>query len=848
MGRPKRVYPELEQEQTPAQPQSPDYSHFNRDDFPNPDFYPGNLHLPVEKLNLEPRKKEVRAVDPLVGTAESNSVPNVPNDRMKAQLEADSLEGVLGKGFHTFEHAKPPPADAQYKIFDQGIAGPNFLRLSMYNIPSTSTLRERTGLPLGMLVTPFAEAEVPLADFSQCPDVPRCHRCRAYINPGMQFSDDGGRFICNLCHFENDTPGWYYQPMERNRRIDWQERPELSRGTYDLILPSQYNAKAQATSPRYVFIVDCTRESLNKDIPTMTVEAIIKALYGDDNKPGGGCMPENAQIAVMSFARAIHMYRLNGRNVESLVQYDRENILIPPDIFFDPVECYERVNEWAAKFPSFLKGNWEGQSCFGAALSAGLSALEPYGGRVIIIAAALPSVQPGQLTRRDATVYGTRLGHAAEFTDPERELFIPVSTYYRNLGAKFAEQGVACDFFAFPTGYTDITNMGIVSQLSGGAHRIYPRFVAKRDAKPFINDLLNVCREPLVGSQAVVKIRCNIGLQVDNYWGIIPDQMAGVMDSQRTFAVDFKYDTALSSDHDAYFQSAVLYTDHHGLRRVRISNIPAGIADQFKSVLRFVDSDAVIGIMARQVVSKMGSSSLEELRHGIMQKVYEIFGNCRGYAGGALPPSQLLMPTSLRQFLPLTNALIKCVAIGERAFMCDTRMDYARGMIKCNADQLTLLLYPRIYSVADLVMYEDDPVHWPTVSARSSELSGGCYLLFNGVSFTLFVSQSVPVNLIEDLFDTKDVSQISAYINELPVLETEVSKRFHILCDYLASRVGRLWLPLQLAREELDGAEFLVLSMMVEDRQEIPAYPDYVALVHREAKRAVDLLEKKSWY
>lgn len=180
--------------------------------------------------------------------------------------------------------------------------------------------------------------------------------------------------------------------------------------------------------------------------------------------------------------------------------------------------------------------------------------------------------------------------------------------------------------------------------------------------------------------------------------------------------------------------------------------------------------------------------------------------------------------------------------------MCDTRMDYARGMIKCNADQLTLLLYPRIYSVADLVMYEDDPVHWPTVSARSSELSGGCYLLFNGVSFTLFVSQSVPVNLIEDLFDTKDVSQISAYINELPVLETEVSKRFHILCDYLASRVGRLWLPLQLAREELDGAEFLVLSMMVEDRQEIPAYPDYVALVHREAKRAVDLLEKKSWY
>ncbi|GMG30243.1 unnamed protein product [[Candida] boidinii] len=65
--------------------------------------------------------------------------------------------------------------------------------MSMYNVPSTTQLREATKVPLGLFVRPFAPCDaekgeqVPDADFREIGMVPRCRRCRTYVNPATQF-------------------------------------------------------------------------------------------------------------------------------------------------------------------------------------------------------------------------------------------------------------------------------------------------------------------------------------------------------------------------------------------------------------------------------------------------------------------------------------------------------------------------------------------------------------------------------------------------------------------------------------------------------------------------------------
>lgn len=72
-----------------------------------------------------------------------------------ARLKAD--EYYADKQFRTFENVAPPLAGTQYEVVDQGNASPKFSLMTMYSIPATGELLKSTGMPLGMLLRPFAE-------------------------------------------------------------------------------------------------------------------------------------------------------------------------------------------------------------------------------------------------------------------------------------------------------------------------------------------------------------------------------------------------------------------------------------------------------------------------------------------------------------------------------------------------------------------------------------------------------------------------------------------------------------------------------------------------------------------
>lgn len=69
----------------------------------------------------------------------------------------------------------------------------------------------------------------------------RCSQCRAYINPFMQFTDYGRKFLCNFCGAVNATPHDYVENVGPDgRRRDADERAELSRGTVEFVAPAAF--------------------------------------------------------------------------------------------------------------------------------------------------------------------------------------------------------------------------------------------------------------------------------------------------------------------------------------------------------------------------------------------------------------------------------------------------------------------------------------------------------------------------------------------------------------------------------------------------------------------------------
>lgn len=103
-----------------------------------------------------------------------------------------------------------------------------------------------------------------------------------------------------------------------------------------------------------------------------------------------------------------------------------------------------------------------------------------------------------------------------------------------------------------------------------------------------------------------MKVRCSNGLQVASYHGnfkqhnTAADLEFGTIDADKAIGVMFSYDGKLDSRLDAHFQCALLYTTASGERRVRCINTVASVSEGGTELMRFVDQDAIICMIAKE--------------------------------------------------------------------------------------------------------------------------------------------------------------------------------------------------------------------------------------------------------
>jgi protein transport protein SEC24 len=292
--------------------------------------FPGGVSAPFNPANPTPTIRQNGMVDDhsanvqtsAQGRVDPDQIPSVPRSR-------DAIaQYYLNHVYPTFEHHVPPPASVSFVAFDQGNSSPKFARLTMNNIPSTSDAFHSTGLPLGLLLQPLAplepgELEIPVLDFGDI-GPPRCHRCRAYINPFMVFRSGGNKFVCNMCNYANDVPPEYFcATTPQGARVDREQRPELMRGTVEFLVPKEYWNK-EPVGLRCLFLIDVGQEAYNKGFIGAFCEGIMTALYGgsDESQEASEIkrtVPEGSKVGFVTFDRDIHFYNMSVRESRSIL-------------------------------------------------------------------------------------------------------------------------------------------------------------------------------------------------------------------------------------------------------------------------------------------------------------------------------------------------------------------------------------------------------------------------------------------------------------------------------------------------------------------------------------------------
>lgn len=365
------------------------------------------------------------------------------------------------------------------------------------------------------------------------------------------------------------VPPEYFSHLDVNgRRLDLEQRPELMRGTIDMIVPKDYwvqdppppNASSTATIPRppqplhYIFALDVSCDSSHRrggpQEPELRAHPMLaevtrtlkELIYGSsedgkDNQEGDqaedgqpekrGGLPPGAKVAIVTFDKVVHFYNMKAglEKPQMLVVGDIDDMFVPLSEGF-------LVDAWQSRYihkHPYLQAKCRADSLNQTrslietlldsipSLFATSTISEAAMGRPVKAALLALKNIGGQLNifqTRLPTVGPGALKHRDEAkiqgTDKEKTLFVPQDPFYRAVAEEAVEAGIGINLFLFPSQFIDVASLGVLSGLTGGDVFFHPRFDPVRDGLKLQSQLSRLLTRETAYS-VTMRIRCSEG-------------------------------------------------------------------------------------------------------------------------------------------------------------------------------------------------------------------------------------------------------------------------------------------------------------------------------------------------
>ncbi|ONK71291.1 uncharacterized protein A4U43_C04F6960 [Asparagus officinalis] len=520
------------------------------------------------------------------------------------------------------------------------------VRATLSRFPVDQESLESSGLPWGVTVTPFAQADEHGTSPAYGGDgdlLPRCEDCWAYFNSYCELEQ--WAWTCSLCGALNGLT---------SRSIEKYSQPqscaEMLSSFVDLEIPVEESEGMQAR-PVYVAAVDLSSSEEFLELIKSSLLAALEAL-------GPGSL-----FGLVAFSHKIGIYDIQGpipvvKNVfippdsDGKLPVDLEDVM-PLLSFLAPVDtCKDRIAaalETLKPTTSWERTTGAGQSLegvllggrgFGVAMDALISYLSSeYGNtfalaRVFAFLSGPPDYGAGQLdTRRYGEQYASRREDADKALLPEQ------TPFYKDLAAVAVQAGVCVDIFAVTNEYVDLASLKFLSIESGGSLLLY----ANTDDSTLPQDMYRMLSRPYAFG-CILRLRTSSEFKLGRSFGhFFPDpqyenvQHVICCDSFATYAYDFEF--ANSSGFSRHtgppvlqiaFQYSIVVPEEEASdagsksstrskfslkRRLRIRTLQYGTAGNINELYDSVDSETILSILVHKVIL----ASLEQgVREGRM--------------------------------------------------------------------------------------------------------------------------------------------------------------------------------------------------------------------------------------
>jgi len=692
---------------------------------------------------------------------------------------------------------------------------PDIFRCTLTKIPESSSILQKSRLPLGILIHPFKD--LPQLPVVQCHTIVRCRSCRTYINPFVYFVDQR-RWKCNLCFRVNDLPEEFqFDPMSQTYG-DPTRRPEIKNATIEFIAPAEYMLRPPQP-PIYLYLLDVSHAAVETGYLKLFTDILLDEL---EKVPGD----KRTQIGFITYDSCVHFYKLaEGLNQpHQLVVTDIDDIFLPcpNDLLVNLHENKRLVIELLEQLALKFTSTPESDSALGAALQAAYKLISPTGGRITVFQANLPNIGPGALKSRE---------DPNQRASKEVPNLNPATDFYKTFALDCSGQQVAVDLFLLGGQYMDIASLACVSKYSGGCINHFPSF-------HYIHNLLQVERLEhalrrylirKIGFESVMRIRCTHGLSIHTFHGNFFVRSTDLLalpniNPDAGFGFQVSVDESLTDVQNICFQAALLYTSSKGERRIRVHTMCLPIASTVTEVIQSADQQCIIGLLAKMAVDRSLSSSITDARDALINACVEVISSYKATLGSGV--TGLVLPANLRLMPLYVAALLKSVALRTGT---STRLDdrvYAMNQLKVlPLCQLIQSVYPDLYAVHNLndqgaISQGETVVAQPPRLHLSAEMvdSSGIYMMDTGEVIYLYVGRIVNPAVLQGLLGTSAFASLPEQMYELPELDTQESERLRCFYQHLQNQKPRPAV-LQLIREDSKIRQ-VFLNYLVDGRTE----------------------------
>ncbi|XP_057720460.1 protein transport protein SEC24 A [Arachis stenosperma] len=756
-------------------------------------------------------------------------------------LTVQTRPGTMDPLFDSSELPRPLDGDVEPKNLDAMYpmnCHPRYLRLTTSAVPSSQSLASRWHLPLGAVVCPLAEPpegeELSVVSFAPA-SVVRCRRCRTYVNPYMTFTEAGRKFRCNVCTLLNDVPSEYYAQLDATgKRVDLDQRPELTKGTVEFVAPAEYMVRPPMP-PVYFFLIDVSISAVRSGMIQIVAETIKSCL---DELPG---FPRT-QIGFATFDSTIHFYNMKSSltQPQMLVVSDLDDVFVPlpDDLLVNLSESRSVVETFLDSLPSMFQDNANVESAFGPALKAVFMVMSQLGGKLLIFQNTLPSLGVGRLKLRgdDSRVYGT---------DKEHVLRLPEDPFYKQMAAEFSKFQISTNVYAFSDKYTDIASLGTLAKYTAGQVYYYPAFQSAIHGEKLRHELRrDLTRE--TAWEAVMRIRCAKGVRFTTYHGNFmlrsTDLLAlPAVDCDKAFAMQLSLEETLLTTQTMYFQVALLYTASCGERRIRVHTMAVPVVTDLGEMYRLADTGAIVSLFSRLAIEKTLSQKLEDARTAVQLKIVKALKEYRNlYAVQHRLANRMIYPESLKFLMLYGLALCRSMALrgGFGDAPLDERCAAGHTMMVLPIKRLLKLLYPSLIRLDEYLLKVDLKSIERRLALTMENLdSRGLYIYDDGFRFILWFGKGVSPEIARNLLGADFAAELSkATLSEH---DNEMSRGLMRVLEKFRNADRAYYQLCYLVRQGEQPREgFLLLTNLVEDQMGgNNGYSDWMLQISRQVQQ-----------